>query len=213
MPYYNNIPQATDRISQSQGQILANFADLQVAFSANHVALGIAGEGKHNITTYVPQIAVPIPLPNEMIIYNEIDALAPFNQDLWITSGAPNAFHVPFTKCLRSAGHGYTYLPSGIIMRWGLVQTPLGTNRLDINFATLGGPTFTNQPSFGTTGYYVIPPNVNRSVCQVTMIPTELIPPIAPPTPNFWSRYSFFTYRGDGTAADNEYFTYIAIGF
>jgi len=48
MPYLPNIPQPTDNISDSQGQILGNFQQLQTSFSVNHVPLTTASNnGKH----------------------------------------------------------------------------------------------------------------------------------------------------------------------
>lgn len=52
MSYNANIPQATDIISQSQGQILTNFGQLNTQFSVDHIALTAgSANGQHKQVT------------------------------------------------------------------------------------------------------------------------------------------------------------------
>jgi len=51
MPYFNNIPQATDRLSKSQYQLLANFASIQHYFTVNHIDFDASNKGKHSVLT------------------------------------------------------------------------------------------------------------------------------------------------------------------
>ena len=50
MAYLNNIPQATDRIKDSQPQILANFAEIQTLVGVNHVNFNAVDQGKHTFS-------------------------------------------------------------------------------------------------------------------------------------------------------------------
>ena len=47
MPYQNNIPQPTDQLSVSQGDLLNNFASIYTLIGVNHVQFDASGQGKH----------------------------------------------------------------------------------------------------------------------------------------------------------------------
>ncbi len=58
-PYNPSVPQSTDRPSISQGQLLANFSELNTIFAINHVTFNATtNAGKH---TYVAMIAQAAP--------------------------------------------------------------------------------------------------------------------------------------------------------
>lgn len=130
-PYYNNIPQATDRISQSQGQILANFAELQTAFSANHVSLGTAlpPDGQHNVVSYALQ-APGFAIPAVANIYTyKLNSTLTAQDELYmaryVAPASPYNFDVPITArqyTIAPDVQGWTYLPSGMLMKWGDVN-------------------------------------------------------------------------------------------
>ncbi len=48
MSYQNNIPQPTDALSQSQSDILNNFAAIQTLIDVDHVDFANINQGKHN---------------------------------------------------------------------------------------------------------------------------------------------------------------------
>lgn len=63
MTYNPNIPQATDIISQSQGQILTNFSQANTAFAVDHTALNVlVDQGFHKQITLSQFLAGPFAL-------------------------------------------------------------------------------------------------------------------------------------------------------
>ena len=77
MGYQPNIPQATDQISVSQGDLLGNFQQLDNAFNLNHAALELASgaAGKHIFVEMPNQSAsVPVTIANEVGLYCNTDA-------------------------------------------------------------------------------------------------------------------------------------------
>lgn len=118
MAYQNNIPQATDDLSISQSDILNNFAAIDTFVNVNHVSFNGADQGKHS------QITFPLgPLAGQPFTYGvgEI-GLQSLNQlptsvpDIWMTRGVGTA--IPITGSLK-ATTGWTYLPSGVLIKWG----------------------------------------------------------------------------------------------
>lgn len=130
MAYTNNIPQATDRLSSSQTQILANFQEIDTYTQVDHVVFNDANQGKHKRSLYVQQAADHATGATECAIYAKAG-----------TGGATNLFYRPpaaaaaieFTYALK-ADPGYTWLPSGILMQWGTAVIPGGSASIAINF-------------------------------------------------------------------------------
>lgn len=133
MAYNSSIPQPGDLISVSQGQLLANFQAIKTLIDVNHVDFADAGNmGKHNFVTFVDQAVAPVATGTDINMYN---AAVSGIQQLFIKKAAGNA--IPFTQSnIASIGgsgfqSGYTFLPSGFLLKWG----PLGV--LPANVATV----------------------------------------------------------------------------
>ena len=151
MPYTPNIPQPTDLPSQSQGQILQNFQAINTAFGINHVGFNTADEGKH------AEITFPVgPLGGQPFTYlaGEI-GLQSLNQlptsipDIWMTRGLGTA--IPITGRLP-ATTGWTYLPSGLLIKWG-TGTAVGAGNTVITF-----PVAATNPVFSAVYLPLITP-------------------------------------------------------
>ena len=71
MAYNADIPQASDDPSQSQGQLLANFQELNTSNSVNHVAFNDSDQGKHKFLQMPEQGAPPTTSANEGGIYTK----------------------------------------------------------------------------------------------------------------------------------------------
>jgi len=72
MAYLNNIPQPTDILSNSQAQLLENFAQLESQFSIDHDSLLAAGAtGKHLKLTLPEQAVDPTTAVNEGAVYTK----------------------------------------------------------------------------------------------------------------------------------------------
>lgn len=128
MAYDPNIPQATDLLSQSQSDIQSNFAALKVLIDINHETFGNAQEGKHK---YV-ELPVQTPSPpiafaaGEVALYSFLNATTTKNELYINKTNQATVVQVPATASILSTNSnpglnvaGWTYLPSGILMKWG----------------------------------------------------------------------------------------------
>jgi len=59
LAYNSAIPQATDKIKDSQSQILDNFAGIKTLVDVNHVTFDDPDQGKHKFLTLPVQAASP----------------------------------------------------------------------------------------------------------------------------------------------------------
>lgn len=166
MPTYNeNIPQATDQISQSQDQILQNFQALKVLIDINHVDFASADQGKHKWITMPSQGAIPPAgsgfAAGELGLYNAINSLTTKNELYINKTNQATVVQVPATASILSSNSapasgaaGWTQLPSGIILRWGSftgITGPVATVTL-ASSATVG-PTLTQILTVLVTSY------------------------------------------------------------
>lgn len=72
MTFYANIPQSTDRPSQSQGQILSNFGTLNTIFGIDHITFTEAeNRGYHNQLTMQEQAADPAAIGDAGYVYTK----------------------------------------------------------------------------------------------------------------------------------------------
>jgi len=132
MPFNPAIPQAPDLISVSQGQLLGNNTAIPVWQAVNHYEFGTGvNEGKHRFLTLPNQAAAPAFAGTDDGIYNLIPTVAPLTTipELFVHKQRPGGgtADIPMTASILSTATpaagapGWTYLPSGIIMKWGIV--------------------------------------------------------------------------------------------
>lgn len=123
MPYNANIPQATDQLSNSQPQILANFQSL-------------APFGNQTALFMTDTLAVtPVTAANQFAFFvNDVTAVP----QIFIQPPSVAA-PINITSSDRSASQGGTTLPSGIILKWG-INTTSGAGTVNITF-TVAFPT------------------------------------------------------------------------
>jgi hypothetical protein len=149
MAYNNNIPQPTDQISVSQGQILDNFEAISTLIDVNHVGFNLGDQGKHTFVTMVDQTSVMLPFINsEVGLYNVVDATTSINQ-LFISyvNSASTRKQYPISASILSTNaspatnsNGWAYLPSGVLLKWGYQIIPGGNSAIPINAI---GPAYT----------------------------------------------------------------------
>lgn len=113
MAYNNNVPQAGQRIKDTQQPINDNFAAIDTLIAVNHEAFNTADAGKHKFVTLTNQGAAPVGAANEWNIYNILNGGV---QELTLRKAG--GVEIPITK-YAGGGSGYTYLPSGMILKWG----------------------------------------------------------------------------------------------
>lgn len=130
MAYNQNIPQATDLLSQSQGDIQSNFQAIKTLVDINHVTFGAADQGKHKWVTLPVQGATPPAgagfLAGELGLYNASYTVTNQSELFINKTNQATVVQVPTTASILSTNSnpglnvaGWTYLPSGIIMKWG----------------------------------------------------------------------------------------------
>lgn len=132
--YSNNIPQPSDRPSDSQDDLLQNFQALKVFLDRNHVAIidptTNTSEGKHKFLQMPEQAADPATAVNEGGLYvKETNSRATL---YWRNENNGNAVQLTRGVPTKSAT-GETYLPGGIILKWGIGTFP-NSNQVTINY-------------------------------------------------------------------------------
>ena len=127
MTYNPAIPQSTDLISNSQPQILTNFAALNTQFGGGTPATGgdhdgfntgsANGSGMHNQVTFTANQAAPSltrnAVPGVSGLFANTDGT---NSHLFFQNAAGT---IPITGALSSAATGYATLPGGLLLQWG----------------------------------------------------------------------------------------------
>lgn len=149
------IPQATDQISVSQGQLLLNFGALQTWIDVNHVDYASPDAGKHKFVTLTDQTGVtPTFAANEGGIFDN-NFPQTSTREIWFNMPA-TGFKYPVTNCILStngspglASNGWQYGAGGTLEKWG-TYTAGASGLILINIASAGaggfGPGFTVTP-------------------------------------------------------------------
>ena len=118
LTYYNNIPQPSQRIKDSQPEILTNFASLQTYLETNHVAFSEDSSGKHKFVSMPEQGAAPSTAVNEMAMYTkDVSAVS----QLFVRRES-NGTELNLTGAVSLTTEGWTSLPCGLILKWGYVN-------------------------------------------------------------------------------------------
>jgi len=162
MAYNANIPQPNDRLKDSQPEILANFQAINTLIGINHATFGASDAGKHTYIEFVPQLAAPpIVFPaGENAVYSFLNTLTSQNEIYVNKTQQATVVQVPFTASTLSItnlpspqSNGWSYLPSGLLIKWGNGQgtgddvqsfpvdatTPVFTRVMQVILCTSGG--------------------------------------------------------------------------
>ena len=151
MAYQANIPQPNNLLSQSQDDILNNFQAIQTLIGINHVNFGAADQGKHKWLSLPEQAATP-PAGSafgatELGLYNAVYGFTA-KDELYINkTNQTTVVQVPMTASILSTNsapaagaQGWSYLPSGLIIKWGNMN---GTGSTVVDISGIG-PAYTN---------------------------------------------------------------------
>lgn len=112
----NDVPQSGQTLGITQPLIRNNFTTIDTAFQVDHVPYSTTGEGKHNKVTLPVQVADPVNVTGEIVLYNKLHV--PTNRNALYIKG-PTGATVPSTANTLFATTGYTYLPSGMVIQYG----------------------------------------------------------------------------------------------
>jgi hypothetical protein len=162
MAYNQNIPQATDALAQSQQDILNNFLANYNAFNVNHVTFNAGADmGKHKwITLPVQNPSPPIAFAaGELAMYSFLSPVTSQNEIYINKTNEVTVVQTPSTASILSVASapgnnvsGWTYLPSGILMKWGSATANGDTAIVFPVAATI--PVFTDVMSMQITTFF-----------------------------------------------------------
>jgi len=230
MPYTRNVPQAAQTIASSQNQILQNFETIQDWTNVDHVQITGAGgnEGKHAKVSLIQQPYVAggnfTPAINAATgrgtlgIYAALNAANDPNSQsrMWAVIPIKNsnttwvAANIPFTESsllniLQSGSiNGYTYLPSGLIIKFGRFSTTIPDQNIKTQAYTFsassGGPFPTACIAVILSSIVTNTPDNCAALCQASNLTVN----------GFTGVFRGVTVTG--TTQPRE-FTYIAIGY
>ena len=119
--FLNQVPQASQTLAQTQNLILQNFTTyIDFAFQVDHVPYTTPGQGKHNWVTFPLQGGLHGFTGTDSGFFSAPDSFSGLNQIFVTPPGQVSPGNpVPMTAC-NKIQNGYSYLPSGIIIQWGL---------------------------------------------------------------------------------------------
>lgn len=137
MAYNNLIPQPLDDPSNSQAQILANFAGIKTLVDIDHATFDTPKQGFHNKITLPVQAPMPALAANNGF-FNFLHPATAKNQTYSHNQLFAGTADVPMTASILSSAaavqgmSGWTYLPSGIIMRWDVQAVIAGAQTITL---------------------------------------------------------------------------------
>jgi len=160
--YSENTPQSSDKINTTQPIIQSNFQAIDELIGENHVGFNVDGFGKHTVVEMPVQGAAPTFATDENGFYNLLNATTGKNE-LYIhkqRQGVAAGESIPFSASVlsntvtASCTNGWSYLPSGLLVRWGKNTTAVAAATFSIDTATIsGGPAFTKALCAIISGY------------------------------------------------------------
>lgn len=161
MAFLYNIPQSTDQLSISQGNLLNNMGILgAIAGNATANSASLNPTVGFNFTNFALQSNAPATGANQMALYTYTNPNTT-KQELYIqrqstAAGVPaTPASIPMTAAAVSGNRGWTYLPSGALMIWGQSAIVGGGTAILFNNAGSGGinsfPGFTLNSSLNIT--------------------------------------------------------------
>ena len=143
----NNVPLAGQSLGVTRNPINQNFNTINAAFLVDHVEYATGGQGKHNKVTFPVQAPAPAFLPGEEGLYNFLYPTTAKNELFVHKQNQAGTVDIPFTASAMSnvlqanCVNGWTYLPSGLLVKWGKVARAGQNQNIPVN-ATSGGPQF-----------------------------------------------------------------------
>lgn len=199
MAAINDTPQATELVSATQAGIRANFASIDTAFNLNHGNFGTAEEGKHNFLQMPEQGAAPTTLANEAGLYAAAGTTSTVSELVFRREN--NGPEIAFTEG-SLASPGWCRLPSGLILKWGVVTS---SGAVAYNVAQTHaygiGPAFTTVYSVQVS---VVPLGTSDANLNTFVQPYDWTTNVA----------QFTYYAGERTSSSTRQagFTYLALG-
>ena len=148
--YTKDVPQGTQKQSVTQAPIQSNFQAIKELVEIDHEAFNLANNvGKHKRVSL--QVQAPAPtfdIPAKDVgLYNFLNPTTTKNE-LYVHRQTNNSpAEVPFTASkmsnttMNSCVNGWSYLPSGLLIKWGEVVAPADVVAIAPAVVS-GGPAF-----------------------------------------------------------------------
>lgn len=131
---YTLLPNSGQSLGQTRADIRTNFSLIQTAQDTNHVALGLASQGKHKFLQMPEQGSAPATAANEAGFYSKVGTL-PAESNLFFR-GESSGFEYQLTKAdsahtgtlgtftnyapvVANQYGGWTFLPGNMILMYG----------------------------------------------------------------------------------------------
>ena len=162
-----DVPLASQTLGITQPDIRANFATINAAFLVDHVEYNIANQGFHNKITF-PLLGAAPAFGGLNGLWSQVYTTTTIGE-IWVNSRNGNQYPMTasvlsLTPAIGNNTDGWTYLPSGIVIKWGFVTFSLGN--VFISFAGIG-------PAFGATFNATIglaAPAASNTVVSITAL-------------------------------------------
>jgi hypothetical protein len=117
---YVDTPMAAQRIKDTQTQIEQNFIEINNLVSVDHYTFGSPNQGEHMKVTLPDQGIPPVFAGNDIGLWAQIPTTSPLTavNELFIRRQDGTTSNI--SGKLALAAQGWSYLPSGILLKWGL---------------------------------------------------------------------------------------------
>ncbi len=146
----NNVPLTGQTLGVTRVPINQNFNVIDAAFLVDHVAYNLTDQGKHKQVTMPVSVSSPATLASEVALFSRTSTLTLAPEIAWRRQSSGSV--VEFTGGLL-ASSGWTYLPSGVLLKWGHTSA---TGLTNVTFPVGANiPAFTNIFSMQVTTAYV----------------------------------------------------------
>ena len=147
MAYNANIPQPTDRINNSQSQLLANFQALgAIAGNATAGSASLNGAAGFNFVNFPVQGSAPTIAATNVALYNSNfgGGTGTGLNELYVLNSAGASIPCTAKKYTSSVmpllEGGFTYLPSGVLLKYGKIDANPSGSIVNVNLNSYGPP-------------------------------------------------------------------------
>ena len=117
--------------NNTRKDIQENFSAIDTAWDINHIGIGDSGQGKHNYVSLPEQGSAPTTAAAELALFTQDPTVTTDGAELYFRRES-NGTVYPMTESNKIAGAdtplsvGWTMLPSGILIKWGTIDTAGG---------------------------------------------------------------------------------------
>jgi hypothetical protein len=148
--YNGNIPNPPNNPSNDVSTMQTNATSIGNIIAVDHVGFNTSNGGYHTVAHFVPQSVNPPKLSGIGEIFCKT-IVSPVNDEVMFwQNGSGNVIQMTMNFVPNATTNGYSFLPGGIIIQWGLVVQSLPSGSSS-TFTTNFNIPFPNQP-FIVTG-------------------------------------------------------------